>query len=55
MASIHVKVVMEDYVILVKGHLVQVNEDGSEKYLQPLNYELDIEDFLEYLNNKKED
>ena len=55
MASIRVKTVMEDVVILVKGHLIQINEDGSEKYLQPFNYEMEIEDFLKYLANKTED
>ena len=54
MASIQIKTVMEDVVILVKGHLIQVNEDGSEKYLQPFNYEMEIEDFLKYMSNKKE-
>lgn len=55
MGNVKLKFVIEDTVVLIKAHIVQENEDGTEKYIQSTNIELSFEDFLKYQNNKKEE
>ena len=46
MASINLKWIADKPVILYKGHIIQVNEDGTEKYLQESNIEIPLDKIL---------
>ena len=54
MASINLKWIADEVVVLYKGHIVQINQDGSEKYLQQSNIEIPLNDIVKYMCNKKE-
>lgn len=49
MASVKIKYIMEDVVVLVKGHMIQENEDGTEKYLQESNIEIPLEEAFSFI------
>ena len=40
MASINLEFITEDIVVLVKGHIIQKNKDGTIKYIEKSDIEI---------------
>jgi len=47
MASINLEFVTEDMVVLVKGHIIQKNNDGTIKYIKKSSIEIPLDKILE--------
>ena len=46
MASINLEFITEDMVLLVKGHIIQKNKDGTIKYISESNIEIPLDKIL---------